>query len=173
LNADKINKWLVLGANVGVLIGIILVVLEIRQATITTNAEMVSNHQNRWVEISLSMQNAEFAEAWAKAMQDHDELSVSEMIQVSGFLWAFIDQLHSNQRLWQLGVFVEAMPSTEQVIQGNASFFFGSEFAQSWWAENKANINPQLATILDQEIENTARSENLETYERIRERMHK
>jgi hypothetical protein len=151
LNADKINKWLVLGANVGVLIGIILVVLEIRQATITTNAEMVSNHQNRWVEISLSMQNAEFAEAWAKAMQDHDELSVSEMIQVSGFLWAFIDQLHSNQRLWQLGV----------------------EFAQSWWAENKANINPQLATILDQEIENTARSENLETYERIRERMHK
>jgi hypothetical protein len=102
LNADKINKWLVLGANVGVLIGIILVVLEIRQATITTNAEMVSNHQNRWVEISLSMQNAEFAEAWAKAMQDHDELSVSEMIQVSGFLWAFIDQLHSNQRLWRV-----------------------------------------------------------------------
>jgi len=33
MNTDRVNKWLTLGANVGVLAGLILLVAEIRQNT--------------------------------------------------------------------------------------------------------------------------------------------
>ena len=49
--------------------------------------------------MDMSWQDAEFAEAWAKAMENNEELTRSEMIQVSGHLWAFIDQLNSARRL--------------------------------------------------------------------------
>ena len=94
MNTDKINQWLMLGANVGVLIGLILVVLEINQATVTTKAEMLTSYQNRWVELDHSMQDADFAQAWAKAIESPDQMTTAEMIQVGGLLWAFIDQLN-------------------------------------------------------------------------------
>lgn len=76
----------------------------------TTNAEMLTNYQNRWIELDISMQDAEFAGAWAKAIESPDELTTSEMIQVGGFLWAFVDLINLHHRLWQIGVFDETAP---------------------------------------------------------------
>ena len=171
MDTNKINQWLILGANVGVLVGLVLVVLEINQANVNTTAEMLTNYQDRWFELDLSMQDAEFAQAWAKAIERPDELTTSEMIQISGLLWAFLDQINAHSRLWELGVFDETAPSTEVIIRGNANVFFGNAFAQSWWAENGHTFSRDWVTILNEEIEKTPTSDDLETFERIRERI--
>jgi hypothetical protein len=168
LDEDKVNRWLSLGANLGVLAGLILVAFEINQATLTTRADMISNFQDRWVAMDMSWQDAEFAAAWAKAMENSEELSRSEMIQVSGHLWAFIDHVNSNRRLWELGVFDESMVTPATIISGNANIFFGNEFAQLWWEENKKDFNPELVMLIDAEIEGLPTTYDLEYYERIR-----
>ena len=168
MDADKGTKWLTLGANLGVLAGLMLVAFEINQASLTTRADMISNFQDRWITMDMSWQEAEFAEAWAKAMENSEELTRSEMIQVSGHLWAFIDQLNSARRLWALGVFAEPMATPAQIISGNAKVFFGNEFAQSWWIERREEFNPELAMLMDAEIEKISTTHNFEYYERLR-----
>ena len=119
----------------------------------------------------MSWQDAEFAEAWAKAMENSEELTRSEMIQVSGHLWAFIDQLNSARRLWALGVFAEPMATPAQIISGNAKVFFGNEFAQSWWIERRSGVNTELVTLIDGEIEKLSATRDFDFYERIRQRI--
>ena len=171
MNSNKINQWLILGANVGVIVGLVLVVLEIKQANVTTTAEMLSNYQNRWFELDQSVQDAELAQAWAKAMENPDKLTTSEMIQIGGLLWTFLDQVSAHSRLWELGVFDDAVPSTEVLIRGNASLYFGNAFAQSWWAEHKDTFSRDWVAVLNEVIEQTPTSNDLETFERIRERL--
>ena len=104
MDADKVNRWLSLGANLGVLAGIALLVYEINQATLTTRAEMVSSHQDRWVNLDLSWQDAEFANTWATALEAPEELSTAQMIQLNGFMWAFFDHVATTRLLWNLGI---------------------------------------------------------------------
>lgn len=54
---------------------------------------------------------------------------------------------------------------------GQASFFFGNAFAQSWWAEYKDNLPGDWASVLNGEIEKTPASNDLDAFERIRERI--
>lgn len=171
MDADKVNKWLTLGANLGVLAGIILVAFEINQASLTSNAEMINSFQDRWVTIDMSWQDAEFAAAWAKSIENPEELSLPEMIQVSGQLWAFIDLVNSNRRLWELGVMTKPMATAEQVIADNAAIFFGNEFAQSWWIENRSVMNSDMRAMINAEIEKISTTRDFDYYERIRQRI--
>ena len=142
MNADSLNKWLTLGANLGVLVGISLVAFEINQATVTTRAEMISSHQDRWVAMDLSWQSEDLAAAWAKAMESPDELTLTEMVQLNGFMWSYIDHIGTNRVLWEMGIFEDPLPSQEDIITNNASIFFGNKYAQAWVVENRDNMNP-------------------------------
>jgi hypothetical protein len=171
LNTDKVNKWLVLGANVGVLVGLILVAFELHQSTVTTRAEMISDFQDRWVAMDMSWQEAEFAAAWAKAIENPEELTTAEMIQLSGQLWAFIDHLNSIRRMWELGVFEEPLPTLETVIAGNVDVFFGNAFAQAWWAEYERESTSPLTALMAPEIAKISVTHDRDFYQEIRSRI--
>lgn len=73
-------------------------------------------------------------------MEAPDELSVAEIVQLNGFMWAFFDHISTNQVLWELGILGDPFVSTEELIQSNAYVFFGNEFSQAWIAENRHNL---------------------------------
>jgi len=50
---DQINRWMMLAANVGVLLGILFLVFELRQNTIASHAEAASNYQDSFSEIEV------------------------------------------------------------------------------------------------------------------------
>jgi len=171
MNADSINKWLTLGANLGVLMGITLVAYEINQATVTTRAEMISSYQDRWVTIDLSWQSEDLASAWAKAIESPEDLTLTEMIQLNGFMWSYIDHVSTNRLLWDLGVFEEPQGTIEDIYLTNAALFFGNKFTQSWLAENRVELNPRTTAAIDRALETVATGQNLDFYKRIKTRI--
>ena len=59
---DQINRWMTLAANIGVLLGILFLVFELRQNTIASRAEAASNYQDTFSEVELFIaREAEFA----------------------------------------------------------------------------------------------------------------
>jgi hypothetical protein len=168
MNSDNLNKWLSLGANLGVLAGIVLLAFEINQANLNARADMVSSFQDRWVSMDLSWQGEGFAAARAKAIENPEKLTLTEMIQLDGFMWSYLDHIGTNRQLWGLGVFDEPLPSQEKIISENAVLFFGNRYSQAWWAENRENIEPSTAALVDREIAKLSTDENLKYYKRIR-----
>jgi hypothetical protein len=171
MDADRVNKWMSLGASLGVLAGIILLAYEINQATLTTRAEMISSFQDRWVTIDLSWQDREFAATWAKAMEDPEDLTVTDMIQLNGFMWSYFDHIGTNRVLWELGVFDDRVNTMEEIISSNAYIFFGNRFSQAWLEENRENITPQTMEIVDRVLSKVTADQTLDSYTRIKTRI--
>ncbi len=168
MTSEKVNKWLSLGANLGVLAGIILLAFEINQATLTRQAEMISSHNDRWVTIDLSWQDREFAAAWAKSMENPMELSLTEMIQLNGFMWSYLDHISTISNLRDLGILDDLTRTPEEIISKNAYMFFGNRFSQAWLEENRENIGSPTMEIVDQVLSNVTVEETLDSYTRIK-----
>jgi len=168
MDSNRVNKWLSLGANLGVLAGISLLAYEINQATLTTRAEMISNYQDRWVTIDLSWQDREFAATWAKAMENPMDLTLTEMIQLNGFMWSYFDHIGTNRVLWELGVFDDRVETIEEIISDNAYMFFGNRFSRAWLEENRKNLHPRTMEIVDQVLSNVTAEDTLNSYNRIK-----
>lgn len=171
MDADKANKWLSLVANLGVVAGIILLAYEVNQATLTTQADMISSHQDRWVSLDLSWQDRDFAAAWAKAMEDPEQLTITEMIQLNGFMWSYFDHIGTARVLWELGVFDDRVATVEEIISENAYIFFGNRFARAWLEENRRALAPQTVEIVDRELSKVTADETLDSYNRIKKRI--
>lgn len=82
---DQINRWMTLAANVGVLLGILFLVFELRQNTTASRAEAASNYQDTFSEVELFIaRDAEFA-ALLVAGRNGDELSYVDQFRLTVF----------------------------------------------------------------------------------------
>ena len=86
MDNDRLNRWLTLGANFGVIAGILLLAYELRQNNALVVAEarynrLIVNTEN----YGRMAENREFAELWLKAA-DNEELSRSEQTRIDAFL---------------------------------------------------------------------------------------
>jgi len=155
-------------ANIGVLVGLILVALQIRQNTVLVRAELVSNATDSWIDIDASKQSDNFASVLAKSIDDPQELTSAEIIELDGYLYTYLDQLLRDRQLHELGVF--DVPS-EDLIQMSIMDYFGNEFARAWWAETKSQWPPDIIDLVDREMETVSVNQDLEKIERIRRRL--
>ena len=170
---EKFDRWLSLGGNLGILVGLLLVALELNQATVTARAEMATSFQDRWVDMDISWQDASFSETWAKSLTRPTELTTSEMLQMNGFMWTFGDHVASYRLLWDLGIFVPPQDSYEAVVRDVADIYFGSSYGRAWYEENKSSFHPVAVEILDEEIKRFQSDEYLAQFERIKKRLEK
>ncbi len=171
MDADRVNKWMSRGASIGVLAGIILLAYEINQATLTTRAEIINSYQDRWVTLDLSWQDREIAATWAKALEDPNELTLTEMIQLNGFMWAYFDHIATISDLWDLGILDDLTRTPEEIISVNTYIFFGNKFSQAWLEENRENIGPRTMEMVDQVLSKVPVDETLDSYTRIKTRI--
>lgn len=125
---DKLNDWLSLGANLGVLLGIIFLSMQISQANRIATGTMEKELRERFSDISDSIiENPEFAVTWAKLQSPNPELSNVEQQQVLNYArnyWLFfvsVERAFDSELLSEesLEVYLDVFPS---VLGGNPGF---------------------------------------------------
>ena len=79
MDADRVNRWLTLGANIGTLIGLILVGFEIKQNSTLVRAQVVDSNfsdQQTW---ALSQVGEDSATVWAKSVEDPGSITLTDI----------------------------------------------------------------------------------------------
>ncbi len=67
MNTDRVNRWLTLGANVGVVIGLILLLIEIDQNNDLARAQIHQTRADSWGDFRLTLGDSEhLLSAWMK-----------------------------------------------------------------------------------------------------------
>ncbi|PCJ19461.1 MAG: hypothetical protein COA96_16205 [SAR86 cluster bacterium] len=96
MNSEKLNNWLTLGANIGVLAGIVFLVYELQQNTLATQLDVASNFQNSFTEIEMLIAgDPEFSELLIKGRESQD-ISPADQLRLSVFYsnvlrqWQFV-----------------------------------------------------------------------------------
>ena len=128
---DRWGRWLTLGANLGVVLGLIILIFEMRQNAALTRAAMEQEKNNFLAEIELSISRREMADVWVKSIQTPEALTDAEGRMVESHLAAMMQQWDQMFQMEAAG-----LVSRERVrrhIRNSAGFYFGSRFAKNWW----------------------------------------
>ena len=92
MDADRINRWLTLIANIGVIIGIAFLAVEIRQANRIAIATTEIGVRNSWLQLNESIySSAEVAELWVKAADPGTRWSPTEEVRVTTIVNSLIN----------------------------------------------------------------------------------
>jgi hypothetical protein len=60
MNADRVNRWLTLGANIGVVIGLMLLIFELNQNSDLVRAQIHQARSDNWVSNRIDFADSEF-----------------------------------------------------------------------------------------------------------------
>ncbi len=128
---DRAARWLALAANAGVVLGLILVIVQVRQNAELTRTQMEQRKNDFLAEIEFSLATRESADVWVKAIRTPESLTDGEMKMVETHLVSLILQWDHLFQMERSGLVTRA--HVRQHIANSARYYFGSRFAKNWW----------------------------------------
>lgn len=128
---DRLNRWLTLGANLGVLLGLIILIIEVRQNATLTRAQMETRRNDLLAEIELSLASPEVAAAWVKSIRAPESLTDVEIRMVESHRVAIMLQWLHMFHMEDSGLV--SRDEARRHIENVAPYYFGSRHARNWW----------------------------------------
>ena len=99
MNSDKLNNWLTLGANIGVIIGLILLIVEIRQNTEMMRAQINQSRTEAAQSEQQATYNSDYMPAILTKVDNGQELTDEEMMRFRPYIRSF--NRNMDNQLWQ------------------------------------------------------------------------
>ncbi len=101
----SVNRWLTLSANVGVLIGLIFLAVEVRYAGNATELQTIESTTEGWFRLNeLIISDAKMARIWVLGLEYPEALTDVESIQFSMFIRMFANQVERVGNHYELGL---------------------------------------------------------------------
>ncbi len=121
MNFDKLDRWVSVAANIGVLIGIIFLVLEIRTNTESNILGVQEAYSSNFIQINTLATSPEIAGLLLKS-RSGDTLTPVEDMQLDAYFRLFLTQTNFIRRLYDRGVvseieLIEAYEGVRRLIQ--------------------------------------------------------
>jgi hypothetical protein len=128
---DRLNRWLTLGANIAVLAGLIMLIVEVHQNAALTRTAMEQQKNDLLAQIEFSIAKREMADVWVKSIRTPEALTDTEARMVESHLVALMLQWDQMLQMEEAGLV--SRDHARQHIQNSAAYYFGSRFAKHWW----------------------------------------
>jgi len=145
MEKDRLSRWLSIGANFAVLIGLIFVALEVRQSRNASIVQAADAVADGFLQLSIpTISDPAVARLWVDGMENPDQLTDTEAIQFSLKMRILFNQFHRVNRLYQAGL----IPESEWAVYAReAVWVMSTPGGQVHWAENE--MIPSLRAAIE------------------------
>ncbi len=133
MDFTKISNWLQITANVGIVGGLLLVGVQLKQNTDLLKTQLLYEESIRMVELETKVVGENAAKVWAKSLTDPQNLTLEEQRIMEALLWSYAEQLRSMRMLAELGLLENE--EWRFRVRNDTSFFFGNRYGTAWWKE--------------------------------------
>ncbi len=150
MNEEKLNAWLSLGANVGVVIGLMLLIVEIGQNTEMMRAQINQSRTDTALSEQQAVYTSDHVPALLAKIGRGEKLSDEEMIRYTRFFRAF--NRNQDNNLWQYGqgYLGENIPRS---IRGAARAVIGGhELGIATWEVQKYSYTDEYVAFVEDAI---------------------
>ena len=172
VNADRLNRWLTLGANIGILAGLILVAVQIQQNSQLVRMQLVNDGNLASNELWAPAAGENPSQALAKAIENPEELTFTEFFEIDAYLFSNINLLYRNYELAQEGIFDES--EWQAGVEALAPYFLANKFGRIWWREEASLFfSPEFSAFVDKQLEDEKAMDSHAYWLRIREQLSK
>lgn len=152
MDSDRLTRLLTLIANMGVILGIIFLALELRQTSAIATAELRLDYSAGWRNIDESRQDASFSAVLTKSIETPEELSLEEFMRLDGYYSGILDQILSAQTVRESGLIDSPLA---EVANSIGAIYFSNQFARSWWNQVRpdwSSANDDFQQTMDEAI---------------------
>jgi len=144
MKSDAINKWLTLAANVGVIVGLILVAYEVDQSGTSLELTASSDTADGFVQaMEVLAENEELARLIFKAEQSYDELDDFDKWRVSKYLDGFTT-MASQDYLVTLRMNRDVSSMKEDWREN-----MRLEMYQDYWEKSEGRFRPEFRNFIN------------------------
>ena len=127
MDSGKLNNWLQTGANIGILLGLLLVAIQIRQGTDIAKAQIENDFWIADLQLELAMMGEQPQKSWIKAVYAPEELTKEDAAVIDRYLNYNFIQLNRMARMRELGL------STNADLIDILEWHLGNEVGRRWW----------------------------------------
>ncbi|MGK0473822.1 MAG: hypothetical protein ACJAR0_004320 [Candidatus Azotimanducaceae bacterium] len=143
-------------ANVGILFGLILVGVQIREATRIAEAQFSYDFYSAAIESQSIVIGENMGAAWAKAKVNSPDLSDHDLVVIEAFLGR--EWLHNVQQLQLINAGFESSANLDVSAYKWVYSYLGNTTALRWWKNRRVDasfvgMNPELKERIDTMID--------------------
>ena len=158
MKSDQLSEWIAIVANVGVILGIAFLAMEINQSTKATAAAASDSVTSGYFELSLPIiTDTEFARVFALGLYQPDALNNDEAVQFSMWLRQLVNQHLRIKEFTRRGLFSETFEGgdVQQLARilstpGGQLFFDGNRDVMP--QELLVDLEPYMGQMLESDF---------------------
>ena len=150
MKAETLNSWLSLGATLGVVVGLILLIVEIGQNTEMMRAQINQSRADSALSDQQATFNSDYIPAMLAKVDRGEQLSDEEMIRYETYFRAF--NRNQDNNLWQYdqGFLGENIPRS--IRNGVRGVIGGSELGIALWERQKISYTEEYVAFVEEAI---------------------
>jgi len=146
MKLDKLGQWMTIATNIGVLLGVVFLVIEINQNTEALKAQDEYANLDQWTAYFMApSQSADLSRVVVKGNASYDNLNPEERLQYDGYLGSFLAIAEQSWYSIEAGRYYYGLPEHGRLVQATMS----SPGAREYWAVNRALFTPPFAAWVD------------------------
>lgn len=156
MDLSKTASLLSIVANVGLLLGMGLVVYEINQNTKFARMALVNEGNVASNQFWANLMGDDPTEVIAMAVECPEMMSYADFMSMDAYLGTGLSLLHRNYELAREGIFTEE--DWQEAVEGYASWYLGNPFGRAWWDEEGRYFFPKpFADHVDLQLKEASR----------------
>jgi len=148
VNGDRLNRWLTLAANVGVLVGIVFLALEIRQNSDHLALQLEFDQPTQKIfEINRDLMDSGVASVLAKAIETPEELTFEEGLVAASFVMNNLNEWEDRYLIHKAGL--AGVVDWQRHIRENIHWTLGNRFAMEIYTSNRSAFEAEFVEYVD------------------------
>ena len=147
----KNTNWKDIAELVGIaaiVASLVFVGLQMRQDHVIARSELGAGSFESLAILRQELTGQEFAATYARMLEQPEQLTTAEQLQVNAYLDAAKFLIIRECYLYERGIFTEC----EIIVREYGSYFFGNSYAQKWWRLQSPKKLSFLPGWVDDEI---------------------
>jgi len=156
MNTEKIAQWLAPVANLGVVAGLALVLMQMNQNEQLLRVQLMNDFFESYVASDTTFAGENLPAIWQKSVEAPQDLSIAEMRALEAQTFSPLSRWINLHRLAEAGMVDEEFLSGQ--LELDVSYYLGSPYGRAWWevfsqtfpenylpADLKSEVDAQLA----------------------------
>jgi hypothetical protein len=125
------SQWVAAATNIAVLLGVALLVFELRQNAELSRLEMIQDRIDAFQQAEAGFFDTDLSQVWAKSLTEPESMTLAEIRMMDAYLAIHMAQMMRNHDLENAGLLNEG--ATARLLEGDAKWLFGSSIGKAWW----------------------------------------
>ncbi len=159
MKMEKVNASLTLGANLGILVGLIVLIVELNQNTVHLRLQLMDQVNARQFEHNSMFIVENPASVIEKSLIEPENITYTEFRVLDAYLINILNIWEDRFFLYQEGLVDSAFWKSK--IEQDANWYFGNKFAKKWWENaGKDVFEKEFADHMDVVLSNMSNDES-------------